>query len=202
MTNSKVLTRLLQAHPAVFKAAQLHPSRCILATAVGVAVLQEFGIQAQGVSVRVDLFNKAFVDWKEGGEPGGYPGAEAAGGYMLSAGYSPDELPANTVINQYPAGRGWDGHLVMGLTLAGEDLIVDLDLQQMNRPARGIQVPDAAVFAWKNGQATGRLPGGHVIAYAASPGNTTWQTAPDWAMVDRRTDLVMAVTRMVRKGRL
>ena len=199
MTTSKVIRRLMAALPAVFAQREadgrMKRSRCILATAVGIDVLRAFDIKAVPMSVQLDVLNPAWVTWVNEGKPGGQPTLMARGGYALSAGY-PAGAGFTTALTE-PA--GWDGHLMV--YLPAQAALLDLDAQQLNRPAHGIQIPVALMLKTAGDISEFDTPGGGRMFVKAKPADQSFERAPDWWDRSRRWDLVQDITRAIRKSK-
>lgn len=201
MTRLKTIQRLAKLQPAVFDRKKLAPSRCILATAVGVEVLGRFGVQARPLSVKLDLVNAAWVRWVQAGKPGGQAAALKMGAWALAAGYPPEAWGVQPNAVAKPERGGWDGHLVV--EVPGNQCLIDLDMQQLNRPDKGIIMPDAAVLHLVEPDVgTYTTPDGGMLRVEAKREDLTFQAARDWWDRGNRADLVDEVERAVRKGRL
>lgn len=186
----KALRRVVEEAPRVFARMPLTRSRCVFATAVGVEALRELGVAAEPASVRTVLFNAAMRAWLEEGSPGGEEEAIRRGGYVLET----EKNDADPI--DWTAGR-WRGHLVV--RAAGH--LVDLDLQQMNRPQRGIRVPDAAAFAWPEGseRRSYELPGGLLLGYELLPADRSFELVGDWRLdKPEKREAVAALVRAAR----
>jgi len=197
VTRTKVIQRLAVQVPLVFRQHQLKATRCILATSVGLDVLRAFGIEARALSVKLDLVNAAWVRWVEAGKPGGDQAALKLGAWALAAGYPPEAwgVPKRVV----PAGS-WDGHLV--IEVPAMKVLIDLDMQQLNRADKGIVMPDAAVLHLVDSNvATYNTPDGGMLRIEARREDLSFQVARDWWDRPHRQGLVDEVIRGIRKGR-
>lgn len=198
MTPAKVLDRL---GPAYTRLVHTEGPACILATAIGVDTLREFGIEARPLSVMVDLVNPAWLKWHQDGQVGGADGLLASGAWQLSTGH-PEDVAANFQPPTVQVSKPWDGHLVIELA-SSRASILDLDLGAMRRPAKGIHVPPVGWFSGWNGTAgEWPLPGGCRIRYEAKRQDVaSWGGARDWWDRDKRAATVAALVRAIRKGR-
>jgi hypothetical protein len=189
MTPSKVIRRLLDAAPPVIAANTRVPNRCVLATAVGCATLERFGILAAPLPVDLCLANRAMAEWVEAGEPGGIEEATRRGAYCLDT--------RGGEVKVHIEGRQWERHLVV--LLPEREQILDLDMQQLSRPARGIVVPAAAALEWPRGRLEGTWTlNGCTLYLRAHPDDRSFEGASDWQVFP---ELVGAVERAIRKGR-
>ena len=196
MTAGKAIDRLVVFAPAIIAANAKPGGRCVLATAIGIDVLERFDVAAVPVSVRLRLANGAYLAHAERGMSA--VGNVANGGHLIDTGSDADPLTGTTTSD-----RGWHGHLVMALP--GVSLI-DLDLQQLHRPQYGIVLPLAARFEWlglRVDRAAGReFPiNGNRIRYDVRPNDQSWADAKDWIGVSRRRHIVDAIERCIRKGK-
>lgn len=202
MTTAKIITRMVDFGPTVLKNYTKTPNHCIAATAVGVSVLVDLGVEAYGLSVRMALANKVWSDDNKRRE--GQPMTEAdavrlqmAGGWVLDTNPSGSD---DDVVDP----EQWPGHVVIYLPHHGDGGFIDLNFGQFNRPAKNIRVPAAASFHFPTG---GRwryeLPGGCQMVVEARTHDTTWQDCPDWQRrATKWKDAIRDLTRAVRKGRL
>jgi hypothetical protein len=197
VTKSKVISRLVELQPPILDAWLAERSRCILATAIGIDVLRHFDIDARPVSVQMDLWNKPWVDWVRAGKPGegtitAVLDLERRGGYMLSAGDSSVPVPGGL-----QPGR-WDGHLMVEVP-GPTALLIDLDLQQFRRPAKGFNLPAAVVFHLTDPQgAEFTIPGGGKLRIETKRHDQSFTAAPDWNSQAKRQAVVKEVIRAIR----
>lgn len=193
MTKSKIVSRLVSDVPVIIDLmfdGRLEHSRCVMATAVGVDVLAAFNIEARPLSVKIDLLNRAYVEFLNGtlaGDP------ESHGAWRLTGGDPSleDRLTAKTQVPQ-PV-KPWHGHLVV--EIPAMEMLVDLDLRQMNRPQKQIVLPSAAGFRW-DGVSGAYVVNGNVMQYVARRDDVSWEEAPDWKY--RQTRWPVCVSACVR----
>lgn len=165
---------------------------CILATALLVDVLPDFGIRAQPFSVGVLISNRqAIADLRD-------PDA-----WVIGLGVPRELRPEGVPVRVVP-GRlrpGWDGHLV-ALT---ERFLIDPTLPQASRPERGLHLeplvlPVSPAFASGQLSIEGLLDGGGRLGYYPAPNNRAWRTAPDWRNVKARRLIADKFRRGIRLG--
>lgn len=198
MTRGKVISRLIEQQPQILERELETRSRCILATSVGIDVLAAFGIDASPLSVKVDLVNAAWVKWVQDGKPGGITNLERCGGWALSAGYEPGTSGAPY---KPPRPGHWDGHLVVELT--GQKAVIDLDMQQMNRPEKNIVLPSAVLLHLPDDDSGWEFntPDGGKMLIQARREDDSFKGARDWWDKAKRKPMVDEVIRAIRKGR-
>src|SRR5206468_2721723 len=139
------------------------PDSCIASTAVAIDVLERFGLKSQALAVEVSVFNLPFVEHlrREGTLP-----------------QTPDDVRrwqqagchAVDIDRKLKRPGGWSGHLV---AIAADRWLVDLSIDQVNRPQQGILL---APLAWpvKKAFLRGQQPqsidvGQVVLRYRAYP---------------------------------
>lgn len=191
MTPRKVLARLVEFGPQVIEPWTRIPNHCVLATAIGIDVLARFNIPAEPLACEVKLANRAWLAGVAACPPDLEPDWVALGarGAWLVATDTPGLV-----------GPGmWAGHLVISLPHMGA--VLDLNLGQMNRPTKAIEVPSAALFPFTPPRVVYDLPHGCELAIQVSA-DTSWRGAPDWFDESRRFNVVDELTRAVRKGRV
>lgn len=171
-TDAQIASLLAVVAPApIAEAFAETPARCIVATAIGLEALRFFGVKAEPFPVGLTIYNAALVQHLDGG---GVPGARIEGGHVLTT----FDNQRQRIITR--AGRPyWRGHLVIHLPAARA--LVDLDLQQLRRPEKGISVPDAAVFNYAEHsiQSQGFRVNGCMLRYMPSD-DQSWRTSSDW----------------------
>ncbi len=195
MTPTKVIRRLIDVAPPIIAENARVPNRCVLATAIGVATLARFGIEAAPLAVSVRLANAAYMRWLEEGEPGGADEAVRRGAFVLDT--SAGRLgPAGLSVMEI-TGRAWNRHLV--ILVPDRECVIDLDAQQLNRAERGVHVPSALVLNWPRGELERTWPIGASCLYLrAEPQDRSFEAATDWQVFP---EIVGRVERAIRKGR-
>src|SRR5262249_24957371 len=157
--------------------------------AVLIYVLDYFKLTAKPLSVIATIFNPAM---SERIEKEGMPTLEQAvadwfprGCYSLAVGLGEEE-----------PGK-WPGHLVA--TLGGK-VLIDLTLDQADRPKHGIELPMPIVapfpaeFLSDEGEICGLVNGCRVV-YRARPEDRSFERSRDWTMKRRRDAMVGAAIR-------
>jgi hypothetical protein len=172
--------------------------RCVAATNVGIRVLARLGVAAGPLTVDVQAFNAAMVQWVLDGEPGGRPEFERRGCYFLTSKATPGapvRAPTRPVV-----GTQWHGHLVV--VVPAQRVIVDLDARALARPEFDLHVPPALVVPWDGTCAELRCDNGARLLYTARLDPLTgrpdraFEEAPDW-----RTPLDDVAQRIERLAR-
>jgi hypothetical protein len=167
--------------------------QCVAGTALGIGVLEHFGIPAEPLPVRLMIWNalaSRFIAEKGtlpmNGDPD-WEGAVKEGAWTLGVGWpNPTGEPSK-----------WDGHLV----IVAPGVMIDLTLGQVNRPAKGIQL-SASRFVWPDNATVGmRIPitreDGLTVVYSPSS-DSRWKAAPPWK--DRNTSGFRRLTgRVIRR---
>lgn len=128
-----ILTALVEHGPPIINAKMQMLNHCIAATAIALEVLRYFKISCEPLSVDVLVYNEAFTLWIEK-----YPTESIEGNKAYL------EMGAHHImLNPHPASARWGGHLVISLSQS----ILDLNLDQFNRPDKGINFPSGAIIA-------------------------------------------------------
>lgn len=168
---------------------------CILTAAALCDALAERGIPARPIVCRVMLVNDHFLLMMR--VAGRLPnrGRElqawcAMGGWSVGVGYGP---PADET--------RWAGHLAV---LVRGSLLVDCSLDQADRISKGIQAgivlqPVPADQIVEEGKVVAHLTAGAAI-YSLYPDERSYEVAPDWREMNRRTAVVAAAERL--RGRM
>lgn len=194
MRTGKALRALVAAAPEVFASRPLKRNRCILTTACGIAALAEVGVEAEALSVHLQLVNPAMNAWAEEGFPGGEEEGRRRGAFLLETDLG--RVPEPGGLSAVTRSGEWRGHLVVYVPRASA--LVDLDFQQLSRPERGIAVPPAVALAWpsREGRGSFELGGGMRLRVASVGGDRSFEVAPDWE-ADREVvaDLARAMRR-------
>lgn len=158
---------------------------CICCTKVLVELGEATGLDIRPLTVETTVFNPVFADFIE--KKGLDPTEEdmhamgKAGGRFVVIGSRRDG----------DAEPGcWPGHLVAVMRAAGKTpVVIDLTIDQANRPNKDIHITDPLVFGVPSGFlmgraiATGFYPtkaGKICFVYRAIPNDTTYEASPDW----------------------
>jgi hypothetical protein len=168
------------------------PDCCIAATAILNEVLDYFQLTATPLSVIATVFNPVM---SERIAQEGMPSLEEAerdwlprGCYSLAVGVG-DPEPGK-----------WPGHLV---TVLGGQVLIDLTLDQANRPQHGIVLPMPILapcdpeFLAGEAQVAG-IVGGCRVIYEARPDDRSFERSNDWRSRKRRTDVVGRAVRRLK----
>jgi hypothetical protein len=171
----------------------LRPDCCILATATLLDVLDYFKLPARPLTVEAWVCNPPMHERiiREG-----MPTPEEA-----EASWFPEGCYSLCVGTGEKEKGKWAGHLVAVLA---DRVLMDLTLDQANRPDYGIVLPMPVVApvprAFLDGEgALSGLVGGCRVAYTARPGDRSFEHSNDWKSRKRRTDLVGAAIRRLKK---
>lgn len=167
------------------------PQSCIGSTRVAVDYLRERGVAARPLSVRLAVFNPLHTacliaakddagiaaDLQELYKD--EPAYRASGLWGIGLGYS--RLAGDAV----PAER-WDGHVVC---IVEERLLLDLSLDQVNRPQRNIQLGPVAIpvtSEWLAISYPGEaIEAGCMLRYEALPHDRSFEDGVDWSQPER-----------------
>jgi hypothetical protein len=160
------------------------PSFCILATRVGISVLEYFGIRARPLSVSIQVANAEYVRLANAGlfDKMTREELEQSGAWCIYVG--PDS-----------PGPEWPGHLLIGIDRGA----IDLNFGQFYRPAKHINVPSVAAFVgYDNTRECGYNAYGCVITIRPL-GDNRYLQAPDWR--NQHPDIIGEIIRAM-KGQL
>jgi hypothetical protein len=174
-----LLETLVEIFPEVFDRVHppetIQPSRCIMTTKVGRAVLDYFGIASRPVAVDIVVANRRWQDWfvSHATEP------PPEGAWAVGAVKHPDG----------PSGNGWDGHLL--LEVEGDSLqLLDLDFQQFARPTKNIITPPTLLLPLESADLLERYHQKRPVVWSDEHSGVTirlqrtertdWRTAADW----------------------
>jgi hypothetical protein len=124
-----LLDRLCRVAPGEIAKDANAPTRCIMATAAGIGVLEYFGVRAEPVPVYAWV-PESDLRALDGKRPSGRESAPSR--FVAIDERSRGQGPLRD--------KGWPGHLLIGVE--GEAL-VDLNLRAFQRPHKGIELPDA-----------------------------------------------------------
>lgn len=161
------------------------PSSCICCTKVFIELATTVGLEAHPLTVETSVFNPIFADHIE--KHGLDPSPEDmkrlgdAGGRFVVLGARDD--------HEREPGM-WPGHLVAVLRARGKPItVVDLSIDQANRPAKDINIADPLVFGVPDdfvkgtSVATGLVgtkAGKICFVYRAFPDDRSYEVSPDW----------------------
>jgi hypothetical protein len=197
VTTSKVIKRLVQLAPDVFRAYPLRTNRCIYSTAAGIAALGQLGVEARPLSVVYDIVNQSWVQWTTDGHPGGPAEAMRRGCKIVSCGYPPGAV--GSPVHLTDPGTGWHGHLV--IEVPDLQLLIDLNFEQFSRPAHQLVLPGAVVLNTQGRDVMAfDVPVGGLLRVEAKRADHSYEDAKDWQLRAARTDIVHSLVQAVRKG--
>lgn len=174
----EVTEALGRTAPMILDSMEVVPNHCILATALGLRVLQRIGIPSNAMVVNAQYGNDAWVRW---GREMQFQGDPRDPNHPYHDAWIVEIDPAQ------PSDPGnWSGHLVIHFFHAGQNYFLDLTTGQFNRPAKGINVPRASIL--KARRVRGIL--GHVSSnagyscfYEERRGHTDYKDRSDWVKV-------------------
>ena len=187
----QVIDALVECAPSIIERYSQRRSRCVMATAIGLEVLDYFGIPAKEMPCEVDVFNEIAWKWYQAGCLENAP---------ADAGILSVRMDRPVEANR----KEWNGHLVI-LTKNDSVVIIDLDMQQFNRPEKNILVPSAASFDWAKDKLIG---GWHAtdayhsttIVYKLKPGVKSYKQG-DWTMARLRRKAKFITAPIIRSVR-
>lgn len=171
---------------------------CIASVAIWIATLKNLCVKAEPVCVKVAAINAPLVEWLKAHHT--LPKDEAGRAALKATGAASVEVGFHVATAEEAgnSGRGWNGHLVVGIRPRegrGSGFLVDLSIDAAHRPEKGIHLQNPVVVpvparVWPFalcGQTVMRspLPAGGQIEYVVVPGDASYGAAPDWA--ERKT---------------
>lgn len=175
----QVIRHLVGLYPEWRQIVGWKPNACVAAGRVGTEVLAYFGVAAVPVPVATRVKNPMMVQLEAEGAILTDENLEELGGYYL--GTDPDSK-AKPI-----AGPAWNCHLT--LWTPGQNVLVDLTLEQYNRPKHGIVLTsmgavvtdeNAGPFLAGTDWAVIRHSSGVEINYKHRPDQTGYRTTSDW----------------------
>lgn len=182
---------LEHARPEILK--EFAPDSCIASTAIGIEVLTQLFIAANPLPVRTLIFNKAFSDRIQNGAK--FPKnqeqvrkwSKEDGSYSIGIGVGTG-LPGK-----------WPGHLVILV----EDVLIDLSIDQANRPQYSIDLRPFAVtvgeeFLVKKEPFVFAKNGCTIRIDHLQPPNQDFLKSPDWLLSGRRKPIVDRILKIMR----
>lgn len=176
--NDKIYDSLMAVAPAILDK-YFKPTRCIVATRLGIEALAYFGIPASPLPCRVDIFNPEYCKLRAAGVAD--PNELLAGGaYMVS-------------IDAGNHRGGYGGHLMIELP----DGVMDLNFGQFSRPLKNMTLPEVMGFAelGADGPSCYELNGCTIVIRRVS--DAVFKTAPDWTQPYKRVtgEIIRAMKR-------
>lgn len=185
----------MKAAPPIIEERAAVRNRCIMATALGLKVLEYFSIRAKPYPCRIAIWNAAWESLYE----------DLDRNPDKAKTMSREELSATgawiRVIDSQCTGPGWSGHLVIRLA---PDLLLDLDAQQLAKPEKNIFVPTPAVLL-DHYSDKGEVyeHNGTRVMYAPHDNHAIAQLytkAPDWIKTPRDFQLIGATIRATKQA--
>ena len=165
-----ILGLLMDCEPHIAAAARF-PNHCILATKIGLEVLNYFEIEATPLPVIIWLYNQAYADCADAG-------MKDANEFVSHGAFS-------VGINKSNPGKEWNGHLL--IDLHNGDLL-DLNFGQFSRPSKQIVVPVAAAFRdFTYGEPATYIVNQSHVCITADPTNVIYKNSNDWKLKDTAT---------------
>jgi hypothetical protein len=202
LTDLKVLNAITENGRNLMNKHRLRIDCCIGATKIAVDVCRYFGIEAMGLAVRAQIYNSEFIKLldERGSQPQSMEEAKEwkrKGAHCCSIGDQDIE----------PLAEGmWPGHLVMIASSKHGTHLVDLTIDQANRPKKNIEVSSAhflvpAEFALKQSCFMVGNEKGCVLTYDSYPGNRTFMQAPYWnkKRKDLRDPIIADMIRLINR---
>lgn len=172
---ARLLDRLVVEIPERVTRAGYGRDTCILHARVAVDELRGWLVPARPLAVRAIVGN---AQWAADTRQLGHIPTDARewspGTWCVGVGYGLDPRAERA---------GYDGHVIV---VVDERYAVDLTLDQMSRPAKGIELSPhwwelpSPAFVLGEGSAAFRLGNGSVVIYDAMPDERGFLSAPDW----------------------
>lgn len=202
MNSLKVLNALTLIGRDALNQHGLRSDCCIAGTKTAIEVCRYFGIEASGLTVRAEIFNPEYVKFFD--ELGRGPKNEEEeydwrdrGAWICSIG--------DQDLEPFYEGK-WAGHLVMIASTEHGSHLIDLTIDQANRPHKNIELSSThflipAEFALKESTFMVQNESGCVLVYDSYPNNRVFTQAPDWSNTRRkdRKPLVGQIIRVINK---
>jgi hypothetical protein len=161
------------------------PSSCIACTKVLCQLGEDLGVDISPIVVETSVYNPTFAEYIE--KNGLDPTAEEmmrlgrAGGRFVVLG---------SRLDREPEPDKWPGHLVALMKAKGKPTtVIDLSIDQANRPKKDINITDPVVFGVPDGFVDGSYvavgyagtsAGKICFVYHAIPEDTSYEESPDW----------------------
>lgn len=190
----QILTLLLEhARPAILE--EFRADSCIASTRIGLDVLDHFGILAEPLPVSVTIFNPVMVEKYDEGMTLPQSKQEMEewvrlyGAWAIGLGHGGDQGPLK-----------WPGHLVM---LVEKELLVDLSIDQVNRPQRNIVLHPFATNTFpeflSGEEGLCAKVNGCMLRYLVLKGNKGYTTSPNWMIRLQRAGIVRNIIRKIEE---
>jgi hypothetical protein len=176
---------------------EYRPDCCIAAAKITIKVFNHFGVDGVPLMVNTYIFNKAYAEAVERGDD---PPKEKNvalfdewlakhKAWAIGLGVPHEDRPV----------KGWGsgaGHVVVVQPEYND--IIDVTLDQANRPEHDIFLPPFFAGSYLPGFPEGREPAwyyvnGNMIQYIARPDDKSYLTSPDWQLKFRTRPIVKAI---------
>lgn len=183
-----ILERLVDIAPGEIRLDYPQKDTCILSTAIAIDVLKALGIACRPLSVEAIIGNRPFGErvLSEGFSfKANDPWWQSSGAYSIGFGFSQEALPGKTI-----------GHLVS----LSENHILDLTLDQADRPTKGIHTNPSLISIgderrFLEGEAIACWHQDTFLFYRAKPLDRFYESAPDWTRLSKRRAIVERILR-------
>ena len=169
---------------------------CIAATRIVVDVLKRFDTRAEALTVQVMVVNRAFLERAKREVPP-HERYELERWYLESGAYT-----VGIGVGEAEPGK-WPGHLV---AVVKREFLVDVTLDQANRPARDILLPPYLVATVSDKFLKGRIDlpipiaSGSGVIYYPFPTDRSYRVSPLWSVKSRTARTVDEVAKRLRVG--
>jgi len=182
MIESIVLEDVLERYAEIARGEILREfglESCIGSTRITLEVMKKLKVPVKPLATKLYAMNVVMAKLIE---EHGYPDSETLdqwveehNAHSIGLGYGPPT----------PDDPGWDGHLV---AFVGGRYLVDASIDQVERPAKDLHVPDVLVARTETGFVTGKRPlivwlPSAVLRYEAMvPQDLGYKTSPNWRL--------------------
>jgi hypothetical protein len=170
---------------------------CIVSTLVGIEALRYFGIPAVPQSVKVRAFNRAMADHIIKGEVDDertcayWTPIDGSWGVGVGYGNGPLDRP------------GWDGHLVIRCDKFQAPVMIDLSIDQVNRPQHNIITKPFCALLPKGWPTPpddmALIEFEQAVLHYTVHTNESYQDSEDWKLVDRARPVIGRVIRKLKE---
>lgn len=198
MRQEEVLAGLMRhARPRILKT--FRPDSCVATVRIVTLVAENLGVKLTPTLVKVRVLNPTFAKLSQENQGGPQTHEQAKewlakGAWEVALGYGQDPDPF--LVRKKD---GLDGHLV---ALTGDGQLLDLSLDQANRPHANIHVGPILTRltkAWPRGHVVN--VGECVVLYAPLEGDRQkWEGGPDWKDSTRWAGIVAELTERISEG--
>jgi hypothetical protein len=198
MPNEKKLRRWMNQMcveiPGVLTEAGFERRSCILHTRLAVMRARKDGIRARALACRVEVLNPEWIALRDrlGREPTSAEWTANPQAWSMGIGFGAGEVPLATL----DARRrdGYDAHVV---TVVEERHVLDLTIDQANRPQKNIKLRpgffDASPAFLAGEVGIGYVQNGCEVRYMPIPDERGYLTVPDWTEVRANDPVVRRI---------